>query len=806
MKNLPRRRLLIFLLLLLAGSFLFLAPKKAAAYDYTDYLMDDSVYRNAYSMNATQILNFLQQEGSGLASFSDVYVCGYPTDTNFNFYNQHYDCNVAAKDSNGNTYYQTQPQSAALIIAEAAQAYGINPQVLLATLQKEQSLITTPNPTASQLNCAMGYNSCGGFVGFFNQVDNATWQFRTYFELGSGNNWWGYTPSSYPCRTGVTSIPSYTPSGNNANFYYPGLYPGNDVHFYDYYGNDYTHFVLPNISTAGLYCYTPHVFPGSSAVYYSGSYNFVYYFSLWFGSSTAPYAFKGANSSTIYFYINGNKVAVNAMGIIQDFSVAPQAIHVLDQSTADSIPTPTDGTSATLNNLIKTPSEATVYLVTVGKKYSVTSQQMTDFGFNSATIATEPASFVQSIPSGGALSNFIKSPYGAVFDVTSGQKQLVLDYAKYISLNPSDTISYASYYFVNSIPSGTPLSSRDILVKYASGDSVYLFLNGNYYLVPNFYVYSCWGFESTLKTPVYRLPDNSYASPISSSYSLDCLVKNTGGNVDLMGNTVRYSPIGYGLTRVSIDNSDIVTLSQKIPAVGTPLQYIKSNDSAAVWYLTGSGTRELVPTYTDFLLLGLNSSKFTTMDWSVFSSIPSSGIKLGNGRVVKTDSSAAVYAISGSSRLLYSTSDDFLAYHNNWLDIGTYPSSTLDSEYPYSNTVASKYFYDQPSDTVYLVDKNGCYGLGGSLVTSYGQNQSQIASNQTYTISVFPNLSLSSCVTGSVYVKPDNSYQVYLINNGQKQAFATWNALVNYSGTSNPRIITLSPSTLATFSTGSTIN
>ena len=59
---------------------------------------------------------------------------------------------------------------ASRIIYDASQAYGINPRVVLATLEKEQSLVTDPSPIASQLNCAMGYLSCSGDLGFFNQI------------------------------------------------------------------------------------------------------------------------------------------------------------------------------------------------------------------------------------------------------------------------------------------------------------------------------------------------------------------------------------------------------------------------------------------------------------------------------------------------------------------------------------------------------------------------------------------------------------------------------------------------------------
>ncbi|THG32398.1 hypothetical protein [Naasia lichenicola] len=75
-------------------------------------------------------------------------------------------------------------EAASVIIAGVAHACGINPEVLIVLLQKEQSLIT--RPSASGYERATGY-ACPDtadcdqeYFGFFNQVYNAAWQFRQY--------------------------------------------------------------------------------------------------------------------------------------------------------------------------------------------------------------------------------------------------------------------------------------------------------------------------------------------------------------------------------------------------------------------------------------------------------------------------------------------------------------------------------------------------------------------------------------------------------------------------------------------------
>ena len=243
------------------------AAPAAAAYAYNPSdLISDSIFSNSGSMGTGSggvqaIQAFLSNENSGLKNYSDIENCGSTSGPHYSYYQTYYHCGAS--------------EPASQIIYDVAQAYSINPQVILATLQKEQSLVTTPDPTSSQLNCAMGYNSCSGFVGFFTQVDNGTWQFKTYTELMDGNNYWGYTPSSYPCST-ATSL------------YSAGLYPGATVTFSDPGGTPET-VTITDSATAALYCYTPYVGP-FSLTGYSGSYNFVQSFEQWFGSTVYPFA------------------------------------------------------------------------------------------------------------------------------------------------------------------------------------------------------------------------------------------------------------------------------------------------------------------------------------------------------------------------------------------------------------------------------------------------------------------------------------------------------------------------------------
>lgn len=264
------------------ASVLANAVPASAAYIESS-LVDNGVFLNSRSMSQTQIQTFLEGKKSYLATYQTF----------------------SGRDN------ATVPASQ--IIYEAAVDYGINPQVILATLQKEQSLVTDPQPASSQLTYAMGYGCPDGgscsYPGFYKQVDNGTWQLRLNFERANGNNSWWNANITYACA-------------NASRYYSTGLYPNRSVNFIDDGGVTYKTFTILNTATASLYCYTPHAYPGSSSYYYSGSYNFTASFDSWgwslrdqaysaqFVSQSAFPQLDPGQTTTVYFqYKNTGGVA-----------------------------------------------------------------------------------------------------------------------------------------------------------------------------------------------------------------------------------------------------------------------------------------------------------------------------------------------------------------------------------------------------------------------------------------------------------------------------------------------------------------
>ena len=168
-----------------------------------------------------------------------------------------------------NAYAGATNERAAAIIYKVQAACGISAKVLLATLQKEEGLVTSTAPSAGRLQIAMGYGcpdtaACDSkYYGFYNQLYNAAWQLKRYSTPNPVGN---YQP-------GVRSI-----------LYNPNHSCGAKT------------VTIANNATAALYNYTPYT-PNSAALanLYGaappcGSYgnrNFWVYYNSWFAPTVA---------------------------------------------------------------------------------------------------------------------------------------------------------------------------------------------------------------------------------------------------------------------------------------------------------------------------------------------------------------------------------------------------------------------------------------------------------------------------------------------------------------------------------------
>ena len=257
--------------------FTFLAlklPQGSGAISLADFhpgnIISDYTMSNYQTMSVADIDAFLHAHGN--CNDRDTVKASWYPNLHYHIKDGHFVCLADEVFTDGVEYGDLIPadaktRTAAQIIYDVAQEWKINPQVLLVLLEKEQGLISDSWPNSVQYRSATGFGCpdtapCNEvYYGFYNQLDNAAYLFRTVLDGGwtnypLGNNYIGYNPNP-ACGGSIVNI--------------------------------------ENLATSSLYRYTPYQ-PNAAALAAGygtvscgayGNRNFFLFFINWFGDPTS---------------------------------------------------------------------------------------------------------------------------------------------------------------------------------------------------------------------------------------------------------------------------------------------------------------------------------------------------------------------------------------------------------------------------------------------------------------------------------------------------------------------------------------
>lgn len=254
-------------------------------------IISDAAFFNAGTMSEAQIQSFLQAK---VPTCESGYVC----------LKDWYDTSrTTTADAMCGAYSGGVRERASTIIFRVAQACGINPQVLLVMLQKEQGLVTHVWPSDWRYTIAMGQGcpdtaACDTrYYGFFNQVYGAAWQMKRYANpAGTSQYFTWYAPGKtwnlrWHPNEACGSAPVYVQNQATANLYYYTPYQPNAAAIRAGYGE------------------------GDGCSSY-GNRNFYQYFTDWFGSTQAAAASAGPalvqSGEPVYFVSGAFRYHVSA--------------------------------------------------------------------------------------------------------------------------------------------------------------------------------------------------------------------------------------------------------------------------------------------------------------------------------------------------------------------------------------------------------------------------------------------------------------------------------------------------------------
>jgi len=408
------RKKLLYALPLLCSTILLISTSASAASFNQNQIIDDATFDNVNSMSASQIDSFLNSFPNSCISPASGFQAIDPTGYN---------------PSAGYQYggYVTAGQ----VIYDAAQAYTINPQVLLTTLQKEQSLVIgaanfCSNGDENKYAAAAGYGcpdsgttysytglslyqrngaivssvgptcvNSASKAGFSQQVIRAAWLLKFGEQRSEGRVSWAVIKGSWDnsddpqtCYGGPMTQGTYQRCPSGATAYYDGYttIDGTAVH-------------MDTGATAALYWYTPH---------FHGNQSFFSIYTGWFGDTISDvYPWQVATASggdgKYYLIVGNTKRWIPNGQIYTDWGLDKYPLQQVSSGYLNGIPTIPD-----LGRLGLTKSGQYVF-VDSGQKYNLSAAAIADWGYaGSLPIAAPINSLLSALPTAGDANQFVK--------------------------------------------------------------------------------------------------------------------------------------------------------------------------------------------------------------------------------------------------------------------------------------------------------------------------------------------------------------------------------------------------------------
>lgn len=804
-----RRRLLSGAVLAFVGvATLAVLPHKVSAESFNrSNIIDNAVFDNNNSMSAAQIDAFLNAFPNSCISpksgFKAIDPTGYST----------------SPPPSGVFLYGGHV-TAGKVIYDAAQAYDLNPQVLIATLEKEQSLVTGRNNYAGYCNngdqhkyaAAMGYGCPDGgshysytnldlyqrngttiknvnptcvnrsvAAGFSQQLIRAAWLLKFGENRSEGNvNWaivrgsWDNSNDPQSCYGGpmVQGNLSRGPSSCGGG-YFDGykIIDGVSVH-------------LDNGATAALYWYTPH---------FHGNQLFFDIFTSWFGSTRGSPLFQINGTGTYYLSWSSHYYPIPSTDVLRAYGVSGYRPMNLPSIPDGLIQGPILSRSAKFGS---DDSGSPQYTATVsfvdGGKYHNAPNWSTLHNHNINSYTNYDQSLQSLLRSGDPLRPVVRKPNGAIYVLTNGIKHGFPDWKTFAALSgpnyagvtqvyAQQSITNLSDQYINSLPSGAPMLLAGSYVGDKDGYAIYLYDQGTLHMFsPS--TYSSWG-----KKLDYKF-SSTLLSYITKGSNVSNLVKTSGnkyymadGGRKLQFDTATMSDWGLLSTNFTLVSNNTLSRLSLSGNVGTLIQ---PRGYAGVYFVSG-GQRHGITSLNAFSRLGFSWSNVQTLAIDNLSLVPRGAnnvfpagalVRLPNGAVYMLDDGKKAFGITSMSV--------FNQYGFSWSRV-----SNVDNNFLSTYTLSHLQFVikNADSDEYFVVQNKKKYALTPAL---QGVAQYNVAGLRVTTLGSRPLNNIKNGGIMSRFIRGSGT-TVYYIENGQKHGITrasklfalggSWSKVINVS-------------------------
>jgi len=629
-------------------------------------LIDDQIFDDSGSMTAGQIDSWLN------ANFPNSCIS-----TNSGF---------SASDPTGYTPTSSNPDgtysyggavSAGTVIAHAAVAHQISPQVLLTKLENEETLVSgsagcpdwrlasavgyacTDSDTASHtytypsggLATPLYYrngtpvnsitDSCvnhGYFAGFSEQVVHAAWllswsrhhsEGQTSWAAITGN--WNHCDDNATCAANL-NVPSswacYSHLMTQGN--YKRCPTDSQTVYYDGYATiDGQSIHMDTGATAALYVYTPH-FQSFDTIW-----------SQWFGSPTGTILLQAPQSPAVYLISGTTRYGIPSALVMQAYGFDKISVTPVSNAYMNSL---TDG--GTLGTTFTLTGSSAVYMADNGYRFGFASvQQCTDWGKPnciSDAKALDPPVFNRLLNWGAIRPLMLHG--STVYLMQGGQRKAFLSGTAMTEHGYSSSdITPITNSLNSDIPVGYSFPQNNSLVKFTARTSIYLYKDGNFYQMATYNAFRGWW---PANTPVFDDAASLYNSqPPTVTAMLTQFVSDSNSKKYVLAEGKKYDVTAVSTDwPAQMDASALQSNLNALPTAGTLTSASAEQLPSGFMFRVQSQKIRPFNSLYDFFASGLSAANVVTLPSSALSS-------LTPGTVIFGDGSGSLFKANGANTI-----------------------------------------------------------------------------------------------------------------------------------------------------------
>lgn len=449
------------------------------SYTPNSLISDDSF--TGYGYDGAGVASFLSEKGSWLKGYNIPEYQEVP----YKYRDSNGNCQwayVSVRQFNDVTGERLYNYSAADLIAKEGHDHGVNPQVLLVTLEKESSAISRSSVQSAPVEMwVLGYGWNDTMAGCGYNYDTARARAINYGGVGQQI---AYSMS------GLRSL--YDRSGWETPF--------NTV--------DGTNITATNRATRALYLYTPYV--------HNGNHNFWRFYTLWFQTrptfSPTAYGWYAGRPHLVY---NGQIWPFNDVGTFEHF--LPGKAGEMSQLGSEHLNLPV---RHSLGRLIRKSGDGTIYYMLNGTRKHIKSERILNlYGWRMEDVVGDvDDKLIDAIPVNDPMLGILRveNSISPTYLQTRGENHKITDQAIFQdNWNFKwDEVAEVPPYVVNRITTTNNLGT----IALSNEGTAYFMDKGKRYHIPDNNTAERWGLDwSTavrFDTPLlWRFPEDNRLTP-----------------------------------------------------------------------------------------------------------------------------------------------------------------------------------------------------------------------------------------------------------------------------------------------------